>query len=144
MEEARRCFRESAPCVNGGGMGESGIGRDFSGAHLHAMGLGLSSFHRWNARSFVGMGGGGVMAWFCAVIRILSRMLSFLGGPGQSQENIWGSGAGPDLGGLGSLVGRWRRVMKMSGEVMRRTEMVDRKREVEGRFACLRRERSGV
>jgi len=42
------------------------------------------------------------------------------------------------------LVGRWRRVMKMSGEVMRRTEMVDRKREVEGRFACLRRERSGV
>ena len=33
---------------------------------------------------------------------------------------------------------------KMSREVMRRTEMVDKKREVEGRFACLRRERSGV
>jgi len=106
MEEALRCFRESAPCMNGGGMGKSGIGRDFSGAHLHAVGLGLSSFHRWNARSFVGTGGGGVMAWFCAVIQIPSRMLSFLGGPGQSQENIRGSGAGPDLGGLGSLVGK--------------------------------------
>ena len=106
MDKARRCFRESAPCMNGGGEGESGIGMSFSGAHLHAMGLGLSSFHRWNARSFVGTGGGGVMAWFCAVIRISSRALSFLGGPGQSQENVRGSRAGPDLGGLGSLVGR--------------------------------------
>lgn len=48
--------------MNGGGEGESGIGMSFSGAHLHAMGSGLSSFHRWNARSFVGTGGGGVMA----------------------------------------------------------------------------------